>query len=46
MEPGFPSPMSTGLADPGAQCSDVRNMALSIEGVKNGGRPKAGRAPC
>ena len=37
--------MPASLADPGAQCSDVRNMALSIEGVKNVGcvPPEQGR---
>ena len=29
--------MPAGLADPGAQCSDVRNVVLSIGSVKNAG---------
>ena len=34
---GCPSPMSASLADPGAQCSDNRHMALSPGRVKNVG---------
>ena len=35
--------MSAGLADPGAQCSDTRNMTLSIRGGKNAGRAPFGQ---